>query len=595
MRASRRTFLATVGSLAVGVLAACQTPPPPASTPAAKPRATAAAKPAAKPATKPAAAKPSATARPAQTGADGEAVTPRPTVASPLDGLKPPESARAAVQPRSPAGVPKRGGELRIVLSDSPTSLDPIHADGPFPSGLYDSLFAWRPDEKGTYGAQPQLAASWALKPDALMVTLRDGVTFHDGSPLDAEAVAWNVTRMVQEPTSLARAYLPQVDPERPAQALDRLTVRVNLTRPSAAILTALSDGVSATGIVSKKAVDEHGVDWLAQHPVGSGPFKLAAFAPGRQLTVERSPSSLRPGADGQPLPYADRATYRFGLDGAAQLAEIRAGALDWAANLGAAELTAARQLPDVTVADAALSGVRHHLLFNAERPPFKDNLKLRQAIQYAVDRATLARSLGAGLGIPLPYELLPGTVGYDTAVPAYGFDLDRAKQLLAESGVTLPLTIRLAVHNRAADQQQAGLLQTMLDKVGIRVSLDTLEREAWIQKVRVQGDFEMATRRDRVLTDPVQELSRNWGEGAGAALHRAKVPGLAERLQRADTEADEKARHQLLAEAQTLLHESAWTQSLWFANGNVLAHARLRGASGSWGALRAAEWWVDG
>src|SRR3712207_9414514 len=89
---------------------------------------------------------------------------------------------------------------------------------------------------------------------------------------------------------------------------------------------------------------------------------------------------------------------------------------------------------------------------FNAQKPPFKDNLKLRQAVQHAIDRDAMARAVGGGIGAANYYDLTEGTLGYDPAVPKYTYDLARAQALIKESGVTTPLTVRLSVITREAE-----------------------------------------------------------------------------------------------------------------------------------------------
>ena len=495
--------------------------------------------------------------------------------------------------------APRRGGELRIVLRDDLTSLDPIHAWGPTASAVYDSLFAWRPDAQGVWGAQPLLATSWELGADRLVVRLRENVTFHDGSALTADVVAWNVARMVQHPRSLARGALSSLSQDRPAQPLDPLTVQVNLTRPSASLLGALSDAVPNTAIVSKKAADERGEAWLAQHPVGTGPFRFVSFAPGDRLVLERNPGYWRMGADGTPLPYADRATYRVIADPSAQLAEMRNGAADWIGQVRGGEVAAAKQIGHASYVESAFRGTRRQLVFNALRPPFGENLKLRQAIQHALDRDALAKALGGGLGLPLPYELVPGSIGYDTAVPTYAYDPDRAKQLLAESGVKLPFEVRLTTTTREADQRQAQHLQAMLEQVGVKLALDTVEPSAWEEKVRVAGDFEVATLAERCGRGPAQDLLAGWASGGSAPLHGATVPGLLDALQKADAEPDEQRRHQLFVEAQKLVHASAWsgpsgsrTATPWSTSGSRAPRrpAEARSAKRSGGSMSSGD-----
>jgi peptide/nickel transport system substrate-binding protein len=298
---------------------------------------------------------------------------------------------------------------------------------------------------------------------------------------------------------------------------------------------------------------------------------------------------------DGLPLPYADRATVRFGLDGAARLAEMRAGRADWIGSVPGADRAAARKIRHARLVDAALAGVTWQVWFNTASGPFKESQTLRQAFSHAIDRAALARELGGGLGIPLPYALAPGTVGYDTAVPTYAYDPERARRLLAESGVRLPLDVRLAVRDHDLDRRQGRALHSMLEQVGVRLTPEALDRAAWTERVRAGGDFELAVRPSPLMVDPIHELLLA-GEGAGgtAGAH-AMMPGVLERLRQADAATDEPARHRLLVEAQTLLHESAAGATLWFENGSVLAHTRLNMAPPGRGALREAEWWIDG
>jgi ABC-type transport system substrate-binding protein len=107
-------------------------------------------------------------------------------------------------QPAAKASI-KRGGELRIMQVNDFVSMDPIHASGPTARPVYDSLFAWRPNAQGAYKVEPMLAKSWELGTDKLVVKLQENVKFHDGSDLNADAVVWNIARMVQNPKSFAR------------------------------------------------------------------------------------------------------------------------------------------------------------------------------------------------------------------------------------------------------------------------------------------------------------------------------------------------------------------------------------------------------
>jgi peptide/nickel transport system substrate-binding protein len=475
--------------------------------------------------------------------------------------------------------------------------MDPIFASGPDAAACYDWLLAWRPGADGTYAVQPSLAQAWETSADKIIFHLRDGVKFHDGSDLTADVVLWNLKRMVQNPKSFARNYLSAVDANNPASAVDPMTVQLNLTRPSAAVLANLSDATAQgnnTAIISKKAADDHGEEWLALNPVGTGPFRFVSFASGDKLVVQRNENYWRMGGDGKPLPYLDGITYRVIIEATTQFNEMRAGTSDFAMNILGRDVPAARQIPHAVYKESPFAGNKRQYFFNALKAPFQDNLNLRQAIHHAVERDAIARAVGGGFGFPLPYEFVPGAIGYDSAVPFYEFNQDKARQKLQESGVSPPLEVRLTVHSREQDVQQAQMIQQMLDKIGIKLNLDVVERVAWGEKVRIQNDFQMASRQSGVAVDPTDDLLITWAEGGNSAYHRAHVPGLIDTLHQADAEYDTAKRQALFVEAQKLMYESAWFGYIWFEPGNFLVHKRIQGFPATWGSLHAEQWWIN-
>jgi peptide/nickel transport system substrate-binding protein len=521
----------------------------------------------------------------------------------PVQATPPPvvAAATSAPAPTAAAGTssaPKRGGQATILQTNDFVSMDPIFASGPTAVSVYDWLLTWRQSPDGTYGVQPHLAKSFETFPNKIVFHLRDGVKFHDGSDLTAEVVVWNIKRMVQNPKSFAKNLLSAVDAKEPAVALDPMTVQVNLTRPSAAVLSSLSDassnGGGTTAIVSKKAADENGEDWLKLNPVGTGPFRFVSFASGNKLQVQRNENYWRMGADGKPLPYLDGVTYRVIIEATTQFNEMRAGTSDYVQNILGRDVPAAKQIAHARYIESPFIGNKRQYFFNSLKPPFQDNLTLRQAVHHAVDRDAIARAVGGGFGFGLPYEFVPGAIGYDTSVPVYEFNLDKAKQLIQQSGITTPLEVRMTVHSREQDVQQAQMIQQMLDKIGIKLNLDVVERVAWGEKVRIQNDFQMASRQSGVAVDPTDDLLVTWAEGGNSAYHRAKVPGLIDTLHQADSEYDQAKRQALFVQAQKLMYDSAWFGYIWFEPGNFLVHKRIQGFPAAWGSLRAEEWWLD-
>lgn len=494
----------------------------------------------------------------------------------------------------------KRGGELRIIQTNDFVSMDPIHASGPTARACYDWLLAWRPDQRGQFEVQPMLAESWETSGNTVVFKLREGITFHDGSDLNADVVVWNLQRMVQNQESFAANYLPAVDEAEPAVALNPMTVQLNLTRPSAAILSSLSDAVEQTAIVSKQAADDNGEEWLKTNPVGTGPYRFGSWRSGDRLEVTRNEDYWQIGEDGEPLPYIDSITYRVIIEISTQFAEMRAGTADLMTNVRGRDVPAAKEISTARYVETPYLGLKRQYFFNSLDPLFTDSLKLRQAIHHAIDRESMAKALGADLGQALPYEFVPGTIGYDDSVPYYEFDLDKAKALIEESGVSTPVDVRLTVHSREVDQQQAQIMQAMLSEIGVNIELDVVERVAWGDKVRIQNDFQMATRRSGVAVDPTNDLLVTWAPEGYSAYHRATVPNLLETIQAADETYDPAERHELFAEAQKLMHESAWFGYMWFESGNFLRHERIQNfpiiddLPAVWGSLREEEWWIE-
>ena len=509
--------------------------------------------------------------------------TPPPVVAAPTTA--PTAAASAAI---------KRGGQATVLQTNDFVSMDPLFASGPTASACYDNLLAWRPNPDGTYAVEPMLARAWETSADKIVFHLRDGIKFHDGSDLTADAVVWNLNRMVQNPKSFAKNYLSAVDTDHPATAVDPLTIQVNLTRPSAAVLSSLSDAITNTAIVSKKAADDNGEAWLALNPVGTGPFRFVSFTSGDKLQVQRNENYWRTESDGKALPYLDGITYRVIIEATTQFNEMRAGTSDFAQNVRGRDVPAAKQIAHAHYLESPFSGNKRQYFFNSLKPPFQDNLNLRQAVHHAVDRDAIARAVGGGFGFPLPYEFVPGSIGYDSTVPFYEFNLDKARQKMQAAGVSTPLDVRMTVHSREQDVQQAQLIQQMVDKIGIKLNLEVVERVAWGEKVRIQNDFQMASRQSGVQVDPTDDLLVTWAEGGNSAYHRARVPGLIDSLHQADAEYETSKRQALFVEAQKLMYESAWFGYIWFEPGNFVVHNRIQGFPATWGSLREAEWWID-
>lgn len=477
------------------------------------------------------------------------------------------------------------GGELTILETDDFASLDPIYASGPDYLPGYDFLLDFRKNAQGQWGVAPMLATHWWFEGNQLILKLREGVKFHDGSDLTADVVAWNITRMVQRPRSRTAGELRAIDRRNPAEARSPSVVQINLVRPSVGLLVQLSSANDSgqSAIVSKKAAEEHGEEWLSTNIVGTGPYRFVRLRSGDRLAMRRFENYWQRGPDGQRLPYLDGITYRIVIEKATQLSEMRAGTADLMTNLSGRDLPLVRRVPHLDshmAVDSHLSKKRP-LYLNPMRPLFRDNVRFRRAILHAIDGAAMARALSPGLGRLFPYTLVPGQVGYDPRVPYYEFDLEKARRLLQESGVSTPVDVRLIVHSRELDQRQAQLIQAMLAKIGVRVHIEVLETVARGQRIR-SGDWDLATAQDGADPDPMDAFRQT-------SIELAKPPQLQSLLDQADAESNPRKRHELLVRAQEIVYETAWMSWMWLDAGNFVVHKRVQNFRPSWNAFR--EW----
>jgi ABC-type transport system substrate-binding protein len=481
------------------------------------------------------------------------------------------------------AGKPKRGGTLRAVVVNDFTTMWPTIATGPTAAMCYDWLVRWRKGADGTWGALPGLAESWDLGDSSATFKIRRGVKFHDGSDLNADAVAWNVQQWLQNPKSLARDNLLGVDDKNPATVVDDATLQINLTGPNGALLAALSDASTTTGIASKAAFEKLGAEGLNLQAVGTGPFVFEQFQSGSQLVVNRNQNYWDKDADGSPLPYLDKVVYRFVPNDSVRLTEMRSGNADITDTILGRDAITAKGDSSLVYFENPTLGNRYRFFFNGQKGPFKDNLKLRQAVSYALDRDAISKAVGAGVGVPQKYDLTRGVIGYDESAPFYTYDLDKAKSLFAASGAQSGLQIDLVVITREADQLQAQVIQQMLDNIGIKAQISALERVAWGDRVRKQNDFDMGTQRTGTAVDPDQ-LSLSWASTGPAAYIRATGPEIDAIHTQFDLGRgtyDVQQRQHIYKDLQTQWFNTAWWGFLWLQPQNYILSKRVKSTPG--------------
>jgi peptide/nickel transport system substrate-binding protein len=497
----------------------------------------------------------------------------------------------------------RHGGTLRVLEPNDWVNMWPAFTTGPTLPEVYDWLVMYRLDDDDQWAVHPMLAESWEIDETSARFHLREDVEFHDGTPFDAEAVRWNFEQWATHPQSLAIDEIATVDTDNPAEVVDEYTVQLNLAAPDGTLLINLSTQSRPTGIASPTAWEEvdreeEGDSIIMRQAVGTGPFVFEEWVTGSSVTVTRNENYWRIDDDGNQLPYVDGIRYDWVSDDSVRLIEMQAGDAD------VAEFIRGRDVPTVEndsnlqyVEDELSGGTMHRFFFNGVQGPFSNDLNLRKAVQYAIDREAMAQTVGGGLGEVMGLDTLPGTVGYDESIPYYYYDLDLAREYREASDAPPGLEFRLVVIAREVDEQQSQMMQQMLAEIDLVVNIELVERAAWGDQVRRGNDFDMATQRTSARADNAQLWALTWAPEGAAPYSRSDEPEIWDLILSSREITDEQERHEAYVELQTMMFESAWWGNLWLQPLNFALNNRVQNFPTLWntfGGLALEEVWLD-
>jgi ABC-type transport system substrate-binding protein len=297
----------------------------------------------------------------------------------------------------------------------------------------------------------------------------------------------WNIERMRDDKKSAGKHLVSEVET---VSIIDANTIKLKLKVPWATLLVNLTGttggaGGNATQIASKAAVDKGGDDILTSKPAGTGPMVIDQWLRDDKIVMKKFPGYWKMGVDGQPLPYLDGFIERTIRDTSVQAVELRANSIQIMENMDPKDIAGVKANPELVYWEIPWANVARFVFgFNQEREPFKGNVKVRQAAQYAVDRENLAKVMGFGLAKPAYYVFwTPALLGYNESLPKYNYDPAKAKQLLAEAGYPNGYNLDLMVTARDPDRKISEIVKQMWDGVGIKTTLDIIERLAAIDR----------------------------------------------------------------------------------------------------------------
>ena len=361
--------------------------------------------------------------------------------------------------------------ELRIGLQSDSDVLDPDQSrtfvgEIVF-TALCDKLVDITPDLELT----PQLATDWKWSEDGTSLTfnLRDDVTFHDGTPFDAEAVAYNINRSLTLEESRRKSDLASVTG---TEVLGPHEIRINMDHPDAALLAEMANRPGM--MVSPEAARATGADF-GNNPICSGPFRFVDRVAQDRIVLERFEDYWNDDEI-----HLDRVVYLPIPDTTVRLANLQSGDLDLIERLAASDLEQTQEDEGIEVESVTSLGYQG-LTFNINNgsrgdTPWGNEPLLRQALSYAIDREVLNQVVFEGAFTPANQPYSPESPWFDMEHPIPPRDLERARALLAEAGYPDGLSLEIQVPNTSEPMQLMQVVQAMASEVGIDINITTKE-----------------------------------------------------------------------------------------------------------------------
>ena len=361
--------------------------------------------------------------------------------------------------------------DITVAMQLEPPHLDPTSAAaGAIDSVLYSNVFEGLTRFMGDGSVVPGLAESWEISDDGLTYTfkLHSGVTFHDGTTMDADDVKFSLDRINADDSANAQKALFSAISE--VNVVDPTTVEIKLSEPNGSLLFNLAWGDAV--IVAPESIDN-----IKQLPIGTGAFKFTSWTQGDNIMIEKNPNYW-----GTPAAL-DVATFKFISDPTAAFASMMAEDVDVFVAFPAPEnLPQFEADPRFQVLVGSTEG-ETILAMNNKQAPF-DNVKVREAVAHAINRQAIIDGAMFGYGTPIGTHFAPHNPAYVDETALSAFDPEKSKALLAEAGFPDGFETTLDLPPPSYARRGGEIIAAQLADVGITAKINNIEWAQWLETV---------------------------------------------------------------------------------------------------------------
>lgn len=456
--------------------------------------------------------------------------------------------------------TPEVRDDLIVIIPNDFTTLDPQKlpstAEINFCANIFDTLITI--DEN--YQIQPALAESWTVSDDGMSYTfkLREGVKFHNGEELKASDVVYTVERFIVEEWMLFCSFMIEG-----AEVVSDYEVKINLKYPYASFLGELD----YMFIVNEKYMEEKG-DAASQAPCGTGAYKFVSWDIAQKLVLEANNEYWGD------APAIKNLTFKIIPDSNTAYVELESGYADLSFNVGALDFEQAKNNPKLGT-DETPGTSCYYVNFNVDKLP----KAVRQALCYAIDKEAINILVNEGTGIVTDLPLVEGQEGYTTDLETYEYNVEKAKQVLADAKID-PATLKLDFFygESAANSKLGQALQSMFNAIGVNLALRPVETGTWWQLFG-EGDYTVSRGgypMEAANTDaPYYDMYHKDGT---FNVSRINDPEVNAWLEEARTEQDAAKRHDLYVKVAQKLADEAYCYPVYFSNSTIVYNANLKG-----------------